>query len=71
MMDVSPAEQVQETLPAMDQFSLTLLAADDIELSAHDQVLTDLDKSSKTVWRIAQSTSVHWSPHPIDGCFRI
>jgi DNA polymerase-3 subunit epsilon len=63
MMDVSPAEQVQEALPAIDlsQLSLTLLAADDLELSAHDQVLSDLDKSSKgkTVWRIAQSTSVH------------
>ena len=58
MMDVSPAEQVQASLPAIDlsQFTLTLLLADDSERLAHDTVLADLDKSSKgkTVWRLAE-----------------
>ena len=63
MMDVGPAEQVQESLPAVDltQFSLTLLVADATELSAHDALLADLDKSSKgkTVWRLAEPATVH------------
>ena len=63
MMDVGPAEQVQESLPAVDltQFSLTLLVADEAELSAHDALLADLDKSSKgkTVWRLAEPATVH------------
>ena len=63
MMDVSPAEQVQESQPAVDltQFSLTLLVADEAELSAHDALLADLDKFSKgkTVWRLAESATVH------------
>lgn len=63
MMDVSPAEQVQESQPAVDltQFSLTLLVADEAELSAHDALLADLDRSSKgkTVWRLAESATVH------------
>lgn len=54
MMDVSHAEQVLDNLPAIDvtQFELTLLMADDQELSAHDELLADIDKSSKgkTVW---------------------
>ncbi|MBC7549029.1 MAG: DNA polymerase III subunit epsilon [Polaromonas sp.] len=58
MMDVSPAEQVQASLPAIDlsQFTLTLLLADESERLAHDTVLADLDKSSKgkTVWRLAE-----------------
>ena len=63
MMDVSPAEQVQESQPAVDltQFSLTLLVADEAELSAHDALLADIDKFSqgKTVWRLAESATVH------------
>jgi DNA polymerase-3 subunit epsilon len=63
MMDVSPAEQVQENLPAVDlsQLTLTLLVADDAELSAHELLLTDLDKSSKgkTVWRLLEPATVH------------
>jgi DNA polymerase-3 subunit epsilon len=63
MMDVSPAEQVEESMPAVDltQFSLTLLVADEAELSAHDALLADLDKSSKgkTVWRLAEPATVH------------
>ena len=63
MMDVSPAEQVQQSLPAIDLtlLSLTLLVADDAELSAHNTLLADIDKSSKgkTVWRIAEPATVH------------
>ena len=63
MMDVSPAEQVEESMPLVDltQFSLTLLVADEAELSAHDALLADLDKSSKgkTVWRLAEPATVH------------
>ena len=63
MMDISPAEQVQESLPAVDltQFSLMLLTADEAEISAHDIFLADLDKSSKgkTVWRLAETAAVH------------
>lgn len=63
MMDVSPTEEVQENVPAIDlsQFSLTLLAADDAELSAHKLLLVDLDKSSKgkTVWRLVEPVTVH------------
>ena len=63
MMDISPAEDVQESLPAIDltQFSLTLLVADETELSAHDILLADLDNSSKgkTVWRLAEPAMVH------------
>ena len=63
MMDVSPAKDVQENLPAIDlsQLTLTLLAADDAELSAHDLLLADLDKSSKgkTVWRLVEAEAVH------------
>ena len=62
MMDVSPAEQVQQSLPAIDLtlLSLTLLVADDAELSAHDMLLDDIDKSSKgkTVWRLAEPATV-------------
>ena len=63
MMDVSPARDVQENLPAIDlsQLTLTLLVADDAELSAHDLLLADLDKSSKgkTVWRLVEADAVH------------
>ena len=63
MMDVSPVEQVQDDLPAVDltRFSLTLLVADETELSAHDTLLADLDKSSKgkTVWRLAEPATTH------------
>ena len=63
MMDVSPAKDVQENLPAIDlsQLTLTLLVADDAELSAHDLLLADLDKSSKgkTVWRLVEAEAVH------------
>lgn len=63
MMDVSPAEQVQDNLPAIDltRFSLALLVADETELSAHDTLLADLDKSSKgkTVWRLAEPAAIH------------
>ncbi|MFM9900751.1 MAG: DNA polymerase III subunit epsilon [Polaromonas sp.] len=63
MMDVSPAEHVEESMPLVDltQFSLTLLVADEAELSAHDALLADLDKSSKgkTVWRFAEPATVH------------
>ena len=63
MMDVSPARDVQENLPAIDlsQLTLTLLVADDAELSAHDLLLADLDKSSKgkTVWRLVEAEAVH------------
>ena len=63
MMDVSPAKDVQENLPAIDlsQLTLTLLVADDAELSAHDLLLADLDKSSKgkTVWRLVEADAVH------------
>ena len=63
MMDVIPAEQVEESLPAVDltQFSLTLLMANETELAAHDVLLADLDKSSKgkTVWRLAEPATVH------------
>ena len=62
MMDVSPAEQVQQSLPAIDLtlLSLTLLVADDAELSAHDMLLADIDKSSKgkTVWRLAEPATL-------------
>ena len=62
MMDVSPAEQVQQSLPAIDLslLSLTLLVADDSELSAHNTLLADIDKSSKgkTVWRLAEPATV-------------
>ncbi len=63
MMDVSPAEQVVDNLPAIDitQFELTLLIADDHELSAHDAILASLDKVSrgKTVWQRAIAQTAH------------
>lgn len=63
MMDVSPAEQVVDNLPAIDitQFELTLLIADDHELSAHDAILASLDKASKgkTVWQRAIAQTAH------------
>ncbi len=63
MMDVSPAEQVVDNLPAIDitQFELTLLIADDHELSAHDAILASLDNASKgkTVWQRAIAQTAH------------
>jgi DNA polymerase-3 subunit epsilon len=63
MMDIIPAEQVEESLPAIDltQALLTLLMADEIELSAHHTLLAELDKSSKgkTVWRHSEPATVH------------
>ena len=62
MMDDSPADQVQQSLPAIDLtlLSLALLVADDAELSAHNMLLDDIDKSSKgkTVWRLAEPATV-------------
>jgi DNA polymerase III subunit epsilon len=63
MMEVSPAEQVIANLPLIDitQFELTLLIADEQELSAHARLLADLDKASKgkTVWRLPGAVTAH------------
>lgn len=63
MMEVSPAEQVTAELPLIDITLLELISlnADAHELSEHDQLLTDIDKSSKgkTVWRTAEMHSIH------------
>ncbi len=63
MMDVSPAEQVVDNLPAIDitQFELTLLIADEHELSTHDAILASLDNASKgnTVWQRAIAQTAH------------
>jgi DNA polymerase-3 subunit epsilon len=41
----------------LSTYALPVLPANAQELSAHDEVLTQIDKSSggKTVWRLAQS----------------
>ena len=63
VMDVSAAEQMLDNLPVIDitQFELALLLADEQELSAHDQLLADIDKASrgKTVWLVAEAQTVH------------
>lgn len=63
VMDVSAAEQMPDNLPVIDisQFELALLLADEQELSAHDQLLADIDKASKgkTVWLVAEAQTVH------------
>ena len=63
VMDVSADEQMLDNLPVIDitQFELALLLADEQELSAHDQLLADIDKASrgKTVWLVAEAQTVH------------
>lgn len=63
VMDVSAAEHMLDNLPVIDitQFELALLLADEQELSAHDQLLVDIDKASngKTVWLVAEAQTVY------------
>ena len=55
MMDTVASSHMEDCLPLVDlsQFLLPLLVANDDELNAHEQLLTDIDKASKgrTVWR--------------------
>jgi DNA polymerase-3 subunit epsilon len=55
MMEAGNAAQSSDSAPAIDlsQFVLPLLAANDDELVAHEKLLADIDKASKskTVWR--------------------
>ena len=55
MMDAGNTAQSGDASPAVDlsQFVLTLLAANDDELAAHEKLLADIDTASKgkTVWR--------------------
>ena len=57
MMDTTASSHIGDGLPMLDlsQLVLPLLAANDEELSAHEKLLTDIDKASKgrTVWRAA------------------
>ncbi|MDB5889742.1 MAG: polymerase epsilon subunit [Polaromonas sp.] len=56
MIEVSAAVANDERLPLIDlsQIQLPVLAANPIELEAHDKLLVDIDKSSKgqTIWRV-------------------
>ena len=55
MMDTVASCQMGDRLPMVDlsQFVLPLLAANDEELDAHENLLEDIDKASKgrTIWR--------------------
>ena len=55
LMEASTTAQSDATSPAIDlrQFLLTVMAANDDELDAHEKLLADIDKASKgkTVWR--------------------
>lgn len=46
----SPVEQVTETSLAVDLSAIKLLAADDEELSAHQQYVQSLTKSGASIW---------------------
>ena len=59
MMDAGHAVQSSDlAIPVVDlsRFTLPLLVANEQELSEHDKLLADIDKSSKgkTVWRVAE-----------------
>ena len=55
LMEASTTAQIDAISPAIDlrQFVLTVMAANDDELDAHEKLLADIDKASKgkTVWR--------------------
>ncbi len=55
LMEASTTAQSDTITPAIDlrQFVLTVMAANDDELDAHEKLLADIDKASKgkTVWR--------------------
>ena len=55
LMEASTTAQIDAVSPAIDlrQFVLTVMAANDDELDAHEKLLADIDKASKgkTVWR--------------------
>ncbi|HNW01772.1 MAG TPA: exonuclease domain-containing protein, partial [Burkholderiaceae bacterium] len=57
LMDAGSQEQTVGAASRVDlsRFDLTVLVANESEVAAHDDVLTQLDKASggKTVWRVA------------------
>jgi len=57
LMDAGSQEQAVGAASRVDlsRFDLTVLVANESEVAAHDDVLTQLDKASggKTVWRVA------------------
>ena len=60
MMDAGQTTPSGASLPAVDlsQIVLPLLAANELELAAHESILMDIDKASKgkTVWREVAAT---------------
>lgn len=61
--DLDESQVANDVAPAIDlrHFRLPVLQANEQELAVHDDVLTDLDKSSggKTIWRLGQNIDLN------------